>query len=76
MKKTTTIHPFHCEFAGTSDGFTLTFFDRTEGGNELRYILHFEFWWVRHIADMLWKAIGYHRTKVSAAEVAMTKEPS
>lgn len=74
MKKTVNIHPHHCEFRGNNGGFTLTFFDRTEGGTELHYVLHFDFWWVKFLAAHLWSAIKYRRSDVAKAEDSMKEE--
>ncbi len=72
--KTINVNPFHCEFRANNGGFTLTFFDRTEGGTELRYVVHFEFWWTRYLARHLWEAIAYRRNEVKSAEESMTRE--
>ena len=71
MKKTTNINPYHCEIACTVAGFALTFYDKTESGMDLRYVVHFDFWWVKHLAYLLWKAIAYRRESVIDAEASM-----
>lgn len=73
-KRTVNVRPFHCEFAGNTSGFTLTFFDRTESGQERRFVLHFDFWWVRFLAGNLWQAIQYRRSAVVEAEIAMKEQ--
>lgn len=73
-EKTINLHPYHCEQEGTSSGFVLSMYGRTEGGNTVKVRLHFDFWWVGFLARELWKAIAYRRTEVARAESEMEKK--
>lgn len=70
-KRTINVRPNHCELHNNDSGFSLEFFDSTDRGVSLRYVIHFDFWWLEYLARHLWDAINHRQQKIDAAKNAM-----
>lgn len=68
------IKPFHCELKINSfDGFELWFYSNIGDDYTRRTItkIHLEQWWLRFLAEMLWKVIGKRQSELDEQKQAM-----
>ena len=69
------ISPFHCEVKVNSEGFALWFYDNIGNDFSRRKIvkIHLKNWWLKVIANMMWKVIKQRREDVAELERGMVE---
>lgn len=67
------INPFHCEIKTHRVGFSLWFYGNVGDDYRRRKIVkvHFDDWWCKYIAGMLWKLIQRRRIDIDELEQGM-----
>lgn len=67
------VNPFHCEIYFNNKGFTLEFWDKVgdDYSRRKKVRLHFDDWWLKVIARMLWKVISRRKEEVAELENGM-----
>ncbi len=75
VKKDTIINikPYNAEVVVTREGFTLVFTAGMAGDSSRRkkVKVHFEDWWLKYLAKLLWKVIQRRRSDVAQLEESM-----
>lgn len=73
--RVTNVNPYHVDIKIHSEGFSIWFYDTFNDDYSRRKIfkIHFKDWWLKVIANLLWKVVKQRRNDITELEHGMTE---